>query len=400
MAVDDLWYRSKKDENDKRIPSARHGRGKRYRVRYTDANGEPKQPLFDKKKDADAFDAAVRADVSRGTYVDPAAGRLTFGQYATRWRANQVHADTTALQIETHFRRHVLPKIGDRQLRVVRRSDIQGLVRQVSDDLAPATVEVVYRYVAAVFRAAMADRLIPATPCFDITLPEIEPKRVKPMALDVFHSLRNATAVRFRVLDDLGAEAGLRQGEAFGLEVEHMDFLRKTVRVEQQLKWLPGGGPFLAPPKSKKSYRTIPVGQILVDRVAAHLAEFPAVEYEILDKTGPKPITRVAKLISLRANGLPHMRPKYSYQIWRPAVKAIGVDGPDAPTFHDLRHLYASVLIAHGASVTQVQNRLGHASAAETLKTYSHLWPDEDDRTRDIIDAVFAGRPVPLRAVG
>ena len=57
--------------------------------------------------------------------------------------------------------------------------------------------------------------------------------------------------------------------------------------------------------------------------------------------------------------------------------------------FHELRHYYASLLIDSGASVKVVQARLGHKSAEETLNTYSHLWPDSDDRTRDAIDAVL-----------
>ena len=58
---------------------------------------------------------------------------------------------------------------------------------------------------------------------------------------------------------------------------------------------------------------------------------------------------------------------------------------------HSLRHFYASLLIRHGESVRTVQARLGHASAAETLDTYSHLWPDSDDRTRAPVDSVLAG---------
>lgn len=61
-------------------------------------------------------------------------------------------------------------------------------------------------------------------------------------------------------------------------------------------------------------------------------------------------------------------------------------------TFHSLRHYYTSLLIRHGESVKTVQARLGHASAAETLDTYSHLWPDSDDRTREALDVVL-GRP-------
>jgi integrase len=64
----------------------------------------------------------------------------------------------------------------------------------------------------------------------------------------------------------------------------------------------------------------------------------------------------------------------------RTAVSAAGA--PDGTRFHDLRRFYASLLIRHGESVMFVQTRLGHASAAETPDTCSHLWPDSDDRTR------------------
>jgi len=54
-----------------------------------------------------------------------------------------------------------------------------------------------------------------------------------------------------------------------------------------------------------------------------------------------------------------------------------------------LRHYYASLLIRFGESVKTVQARLSHATAAETLDTYSHLWPNSDDRTREAVDAVL-----------
>ena len=71
---------------------------------------------------------------------------------------------------------------------------------------------------------------------------------------------------------------------------------------------------------------------------------------------------------------------------WRAAVAMAGA--PHGTGFHDLRHFYASLLIRHEESVKVVQARLGHASAAETLDTYSHRWPDSDDRTRAAVDAV------------
>ncbi|MGB9226287.1 tyrosine-type recombinase/integrase [Mycobacterium sp.] len=72
---------------------------------------------------------------------------------------------------------------------------------------------------------------------------------------------------------------------------------------------------------------------------------------------------------------------------WRAAVETAGL--PARTGFHALRHYYASLLIRHGESVKTVQARLGHASAVETLDTYSHLWPDSNDRTRDAIDSVL-----------
>ena len=78
-------------------------------------------------------------------------------------------------------------------------------------------------------------------------------------------------------------------------------------------------------------------------------------------------------------------------EVWRRALEV--ADVPLGTTFHSLRHYYASLLIRHGESVKVVQERLGHASAAETLDTYSHLWPDSQDRTRQAIDDVL-GRPL------
>jgi integrase len=58
-----------------------------------------------------------------------------------------------------------------------------------------------------------------------------------------------------------------------------------------------------------------------------------------------------------------------------------------------LRHYYASLLIRHNESVKVVQARLGHASAAETLDTYSDRWPASEDRTRLAVDEVLGAEP-------
>jgi integrase len=89
------------------------------------------------------------------------------------------------------------------------------------------------------------------------------------------------------------------------------------------------------------------------------------------------------------AEGRPVSRTWLSAKVWRPALKAARVGAK----FHDLRHFYASLPIFHGESPKVVQARLGHASITETMDTYSHLWPDSDDRTREAVDTILAAGP-------
>ena len=64
---------------------------------------------------------------------------------------------------------------------------------------------------------------------------------------------------------------------------------------------------------------------------------------------------------------------------WRATRKAAGLSWV---RLHDLRHFYASGLIADGCSVVTVQRALGHSTATTTLSTYAHLWPTAEDQTR------------------
>ncbi|MFH8927666.1 hypothetical protein ACH4D4_11535 [Streptomyces pristinaespiralis] len=56
----------------------------------------------------------------------------------------------------------------------------------------------------------------------------------------------------------------------------------------------------------------------------------------------------------------------------------------------DLRHFYASTLIAAGLHPKTIHARLGHATMAETMDTYGHLFPEADEQGRGALDAAFA----------
>jgi integrase len=71
----------------------------------------------------------------------------------------------------------------------------------------------------------------------------------------------------------------------------------------------------------------------------------------------------------------------------RDAVERAGL--PEGTRFHDLRHFYASTLIAANLHPKAIQARLGHATIAETMDTYGHLFPDAEDAGRGALDAVL-----------
>jgi integrase len=164
---------------------------------------------------------------------------------------------------------------------------------------------------------------------------------------------------RYRAVVVLLAGSGLRIGELLGLRVSDVDFLRRTLRIERQR--LQSGR--IGPTKTARSVRTVPLGQQVIDELAAHLAAWSSAEWLFTTEDGP-----------------------LLYRRWRSLWDTVAPAGVHT---HDLRHFYASALISGGASVKQVQTVLGHSSAAVTLRVYSHLWPGDEDRTRTIADAAL-----------
>src|SRR5829696_3302086 len=156
--VRDLWHDRRTGQR-----TARYGRGRRWLAVWV-ADGQERSKAFDRKVDAERHLTTVGASLLSGSYVDPAAGRITVRTYAARWLADQVQLrPTTAAWYESHLRNHVLPVLGDVALGAVRRSTVQALVAALSRDLAPGTVRGVFKTLAIVFRAAVRDRLVPAS---------------------------------------------------------------------------------------------------------------------------------------------------------------------------------------------------------------------------------------------
>lgn len=342
----------------------------RWRARYRERLGGPQKARHcDRQIDAERFLARIHAQLVDGSYVEPGAGNRLFRDYAESWHRSQVHRPTTVAQVENHLRNHILPTFGERTIASIRPSEVQAWVRDRTEVLAPSTVEVVFRIFAAILNAAVDDQIIDRSPATGARLPRQAKHQVEPPTVEQVTSLIDAMPERYRALVVLAAGTGLRQGECFGLTVDRVDFLRRTVRVDRQLV-LTEGPPQFGPPKTQASVRTVPLPDVVASALAAHLERWPA---------------GTDGLIFTDTQGRRLRRNRFG-EIWRKTLEDIGLAGL---RFHDLRHFYASLLIRHGESVKVVQARLGHASASETLDTYSHLWPDNDERTRAAVDQVL-----------
>ena len=92
----------------------------------------------------------------------------------------------------------------------------------------------------------------------------------------------------------------------------------------------------------------------------------------------------------------PDLRATAGTRTWYPALKSAGITPSRDTVFHQLRHhfassLLASSLLAGGVDVNAIAIWLGHSSAAVTLRHYAHLMPDTADRMRAAVNAALAG---------
>ncbi|MBW3643354.1 MAG: site-specific integrase [Actinobacteria bacterium] len=372
--VQDLW---EKTVRGRRVRTSRYGKGNRWQARYLDPDGHERTRTFARKQDAERFVVTVRADVLRGAYVDPDAGKVTFAEFAVRWLAAQTFDESSREATELRLRLHASRHFGHRELRTIKPSVIQAWLRRLQQELAPGYVRTVFTNVSSVFNAAVDDGLITSNPCRagSVKLPKREQRKIEPWPIEQVEAVLAALPDRYRTAGVVAAGCGLRQGEVFGLRVRDIDFLRRQLHVEQQVKLL-GGRVMLAPPKGGKT-RTVPLPDAVGAELAKHLSGWPA---------------QGADLVFTSREGNPINRNHFNPYTWKPALQAAGVPPTRGNGMHALRHFYASVLIDAGESVRAVADYLGHADPGFTLRVYAHLFPSSEERARKAVDRLLTGQ--------
>lgn len=410
--VYDRWHKSHpkpaeaecgehKSRTKRMVPTADHGIGKRWQVRYRDLDGHQRKENFHTKAEADNRAAEVDVEIRRGSYVVPAETKQTLGAYAQKWLDANSVGPTTALRYEATVRNHIVEHLGRRELRSLNQpSIIQGWIRTLQDaELEVSTIEGIFDILSSILGMAVEDGLLPKNPCKakSVKLPTATKKRIIPWSLERVRAVIAALPKRFQAGGKLAFGCGLRQGEVFGFAVEDIDFKGGWIHINRQVR-LVGTKPVFALPKGNK-IRSVPLPAQLAVAVKAHMKEFPAVEVT-LPWAKPDGEPKTFHLLFVDAKERAYNRSVFNMGDWKRALAAAGVIPPRergarylqaAPEdgMHALRHAYASVLLDAGESIKALSEYLGHSDPGFTLRTYTHLLPSSETRTRKAIDDAF-----------
>ena len=356
----------------------------RYDVNYREPDGTRRRKTFGRKSEAERFAATVEADKSRGVYMAPDTGRITFKEYAEGWLASQTFDVTTRENVEMHLRLHVYPTLGGKQLRSIRPSTMQAWLGGLT--MSAGYTRMIFGNVSSIFSAAVDDDLVTKNPCQagSVRAPKKQTRKVVPWTVEQVVRVREALPDRCKIAATIGAGLGLRQGEVFGLAVEDIDFLRGSVRVRRQVRLFSKGQMAFRLPRGKKE-RTIPLPDSVRDEIAAHLAAFPARSVTLpWDLPEGKPVT--VDLVLTTTTGRAFDRNQFNRRVWAPALKRAGVKQTREDGMHALRHFFASVLLDAGESIRALADYMGHTDPGFTLRTYTHFMPESTERTKRAVD--------------
>lgn len=395
--IQDRWYKTETgpDGKPQKVRTDRHGTGMRYRARYIGPDGTERSKSFPdrQKRKAEDWLTQIEADMNRGQYIDPSAGRVTVKQFAETWLASLTMDPLSYVTTEQRIRLHVVPHLGSRPLASVRPSHVrEWLVKLGAHGLSPASQRGVFANLSTMLTAAVEDHVIPRNPCrsTSVKAPKLDGRRLTPWLLSQVLAVRAALPDSNRAMVDLAAGCGMRQGEVFGLAVDQVDFAEGAVHVVRQVRLI-RNRPVFSLPKGGKT-RSVPLPDSVAKSLQAHIAAHPPLDVTLpwRDVDGP-PVT--ASLLFFNEKGESWNRNLFNRSTWRPALSEAGIQRARENGMHALRHFYASVLLDAGESIKALSDYLGHHDPGFTLRTYTHLMPSSEKRTKEAVDRALGEGP-------
>lgn len=342
----------------------------KYQAVYRDEDRKQRSGTFTTKRDAKAWLEQQQSAIRTGTWVDPIGPRTTVAEWAVQWTASRPTEGSNAQKVSTALAAQIIPYWGTRRLGDIRPLHVKGWVTDMRGRLAAETVMTYYAVFRTMMGEAVNERLIPSSPCklAKGDMPQREIDRRVFLNAEQVGVLVALAPVRVSSLIHTAAWTGMRWGELAGLIWPNVDLDRGVIRVAQSAKEVRGHITF-GPPKSEASRRLVTIDPGTAAILRAHRDSGSSGSELVWTK---------------QRSETPLSRNQFRVHTWRKLVVSAFLD-PE-PTFHDLRHTHASLMIAAGLDIYTLSKRLGHAKASMTLDRYGHLRHDAQDAVMQAIE--------------
>jgi integrase len=357
-------------------------KGRKYEVTFTDTTGRQRWktiPGTDNLKDAEAALEELRSKLRRGERVAPA--RLTFAETVELWRPTLAGLrPRTRDAYDSSLRVHLLPRFGCMRLADIGLDHVAAFIDELRrDGYAGWTIHARLVVLSRVFAYAVRRGIVAANPVRALERgerPSVGRAEMRILDRHEIHRMLDAATPGRRALLATATFTGVRLGELLGLVWADIDLNAGRVRIRRQLDRVTRER---VEPKTPQATRDVILMPALGRLLREHLLASPHAgdgDFVFASGHGGGLDQTVARAALARA------------------LNTAGLDPPDKPNlrFHDLRHTFASLLVAQGSNVVFISRQLGHASPDITLKVYAHLFDaaEHAERATQALEHGFA----------
>jgi len=319
------------------------------------------------KKDAEKKLSELLRQLDTGSYIQP--GKTTLAAYLTQWLAEYVKPNLSPRSYERYadiVNRYFNPTLGNVLLTQLKADKLQRLYTDWLDSgLSPRTVRYHHAVIHKALELALKSGQVIRNVADAVNVPRIKNGEMLTWNEDELNRfLEAARCTPYYELFYLALYSGMRRSELLALRWQDINLMFSQVSVNRSIHHLKDGSYVFTQPKSARSRRTIalpPSATLLLNRYHDTLK----LEYAMLGRT----LTEDTLVFSI--SGKP-LRPNTVTRAWVNLAIKVGIK---RIRFHDARHTHASLMLKQGIHPKIVQERLGHASIAMTLDTYSHIVP-------------------------
>lgn len=288
---------------------------------------------------------------------------------------------------------YVKPVFGEQKLTKISGEEIQLFYNQIArQGYSNATLSLIHVLVGSMFKQAYKNGRVKKNPLEQVVLPKIEKeKHCRVLTIKEQKILLNyckGSEIEGIIL--VAIMTGMRIGEIIGLEWNDINFFKQEIEVNGTLKQTRDGKFFKDIPKTKASFRTIPM-ILPTQKILQQIKEVQYYSKTVQKKTW-NPILGLEQLVFTRQNGTPFTGQHIRQQLNR-IVKKINEEYPELGfryiTPHILRHTFATRALENGIPPKVVQELLGHSSIKITLDLYTHILPKTKANEMKKIEHLF-----------